>query len=281
MKATKNFYHINIDEKDLWNITIGGNKLFFDPEYNPDHTAIQYGTVRTTAMSITKQANMIQPVNGDSVYFHHHVFTNKITFEEDCFRFATHSQLFFIIRDEKIIMLNDFLLVKPKMESEDEIKQSGIFMKSKAEKIQQRGIVVATTDQAKSMGIEADMEIAFSRNSDYSFYINDEEYYMMTNQDVIGYIKEDGDIVPVGQWTLVEPLDEHDEYEESSSGILLKVKEIKSNKHRGLIYKTLNKWLGIKDGDKVVYDRKAFYSILVNDKKYYGVNAERDIFILL
>jgi co-chaperonin GroES (HSP10) len=282
MKATRNFYHINIDDKENWEIvTPNGTKLFFDPEFDTVNNIIQYGKVINPPMSINRQHNMTQPEAGDTVYFHHQVFGNKVEFEEEYFRWATHDQLYFIIRDGKVIMLNDFVLVKP-IEKQEETT-SGILLESRPKRIEQRGIVEALPDMGFKTGLELGDEIAFVKNADYVIKIQDDEYYLMNLDSVIGpVIEPNGEehVIPIGQWTIVEPLDEGEEYEEKN-GILIQKRIRKEEKHRGLVHRTFNETLGIKDGDKVVYDRRPFYAFKENDIKYYAVNAERDIFMLV
>jgi co-chaperonin GroES (HSP10) len=285
MKATRNFYHINIDDKENWEITTkSGFKLFFDPEFDTVNNIIQYGKVINPPMSIDKRANMTIPKSGDTVYFHHHVFSNKIEFEEEYFRWATHDQLFFIIRDNDIIMLNDFVLVEP-IETQAKTP-SGILLESRAKKVEQRGILKAMPEHvlgADHNFLAIDDEIVFTKNSDYIMKVGDKEYYLMDIKDIIGpVIMPDGEehVVPIFDWTIIEPLDEGDEYQEKN-GILIQKRIKKEEKHRGLVHRTLDTTLGIKDGDKVIYDRRPFYSFLENNTKYYAVNTERDIFILL
>ena len=281
MKATRNFYHINIDDTENWEVTTpGGLKLFFDPEFDTVNNIIQYGKVINPPIAISKQVNMTTPEAGDTIYFHHQVFGNKVEFEEEYFRWATHDQLYFIIRKDNIIMLNNFVLVKP-IEVQDKTT-SGIFLESTSHKVEQRGILKAIPGYAEGDFV-IDDEVVFTKNSNLMIKIGEEEFYIMDINDIMGIVMKDGDkenIAPVGQWTFVEPLDEGGEYE-NVNGILVHSKIKKEDRHRGLVYKTFDTMLGIKDGDKVIYDRRSFYAFKENDTKYYAVNALRDIFILL
>jgi co-chaperonin GroES (HSP10) len=281
MKATKNFYHINIDDNENWEIsTESGFKLFFDPEFDTVNNIIQYGKVINPPIAINKQTNMTQPEAGDTIYFHHQVYGNKVEFEEDYFRWATHDQLFFIIKNDGIVMLNDFVLLEP-IETQEE--SGGILLESTPKRIKQRGNVVALPEYADGLGLEFNDEVVFTKNSDYVITVGEKDYYLMNVNDIIGLVVN-GDkgevVIPVGQWSLVEPLDEGSDYE-NHNGVLVQRKVKKHEKHRGLVYKTFDTVLGIKDGDKVIYDRKPFFSFVENKKKYYAVNADRDIFALV
>ena len=282
MKATRNFYHINIDDKENWEIeTESGFKLFFDPEFDTVNNIIQYGKVINPPMVINKQVNMTTAEAGDTVYFHHQVFNNEVEFEDDFFRWATHDQLFFILKEDGIVMLNDYVLIKP-IEIHEK-SASGIFLESNSKKIEQRGILKAMPKLKYSTGLKLEDTVVFTKNSDYSIKVGNDEYYLMRLDDIIGnltVVNEKESVVPIGQWTVIEPLDEGDDYE-NVNGVLIQRKIKKEEKHRGLIHKTFNSTLGIKNGDKVIYDRKQFLSFKENDTKYYAVNAERDIFILL
>jgi co-chaperonin GroES (HSP10) len=277
MNTIKNVYHIDIDDTQNWAVKLGDTELYFDPEYHPEHTAIQWGTVKVSPKKIANQDNMLIPQPGDTVYFHHHVYDNVITYEDEKFRWSEHRNLFFMIKDDQIHMLNNYVLVRPKYESDDDIKtKSGIFTKANKEKIPQRGYIVASPVGL----IDKETEIAFADMADYSIDVKGEEYYIMELRDIIAIIKDEV-AEPVGNWSLIEPLDEGEQYTENEYGVFVPNKVSHKKKHQGKIVRTKNTWLGIKDGDTVIYDRRAFYAINVNNQKLYGVNTENDIFILL
>ena len=247
MKATRNFYHINIDDTENWEITTpNGTKLFFDPEFDTVNNIIQYGKIINPPVAITKHPNMLIAEAGDTVYFHHQVFDNRVEFEEDYFRWATQDQLYFILKKDNVVMMNNFVLIEP-IEFQEKTA-SGILLEANSHKIEQRGILKALPDHADELGLEIGDEVVFTKNCDYLLKLQENEFYLMDVGDIIGVVvwfqgKET--IVPIDDWTIIEPLDEGSDYEDVN-GVMIQRKILKEEKHRGLVHSTLDKFTDLK-----------------------------------
>lgn len=96
------------------------------------------------------------------------------------------TDLICVIRDNQIIMQGENVLVKPNMETWEEITtKSGIIMKPNPVSKWLEGIVAHSRHDHIVIG----SKIIYLPNADCSVKIEDEQYYVMPAQDIIGELK--------------------------------------------------------------------------------------------
>jgi co-chaperonin GroES (HSP10) len=133
----------------------------------------------------------LQP--GDFVYTHHFINDDEHCVNVDGKEVAwmAYNQLFARVRDGEVHMLNDYVLVEPVKETEDEIKsESGLFLKANQEEKSNVGILKYVNSNTEALGANVGDKIYFETNSDYEMDIEGERLFRMKNNDLIYVIKE-------------------------------------------------------------------------------------------
>lgn len=96
------------------------------------------------------------------------------------------SEIICAVRDGKVIMQGEWVLIKPDKETWEEITtKSGIIMKTAPENKWLRGLVAHSSHDHLKQG----MRIVYLPNADCPVKVEDEDYFVMPVQDVIGELK--------------------------------------------------------------------------------------------
>ena len=102
----------------------------------------EYGKVVSVPRSLSPELKTKMNLQvGDKIYFHFHTVSEENRYEVNGQRvYKVHySEVYCAIRDEQIIMLNDYVLCEPVMETEEDIKTpAGIYLKSAPQQNQPR-----------------------------------------------------------------------------------------------------------------------------------------------
>lgn len=279
MKTTKDVFLIDINEEDRYKKKLGDIELYFDPEYNPHQTQLQYGRVKVTPRSCKNYSGNELPSEGDLIYFHHFVPDQKVQLErDDEYNWASHDQIFCYVKNDQVVMLGDFIFIEP-IKEDEEITDSGIITKASIETIKQHGIVRYAPAGSSEYGVEVGDEIIFTQNSEYELEIEGQTGYVMQMRKDIPIILKDGKETVLGNWSLIYPLDEDDQYILNTSGIYVQSK-IDTHKCKGRIVQLPNEEgpYGLRENDEVIFDKKHFYAVEVDDQKHYVVNINHDPF---
>jgi len=158
------------------------------------HHVREYGEVVATPKLLSTHLDTTMDVQiGDKIYFHFHTVSdeNRIELEGEIYYKVHYSQVYCAIRDNRLIMLNDYLLATPKMESEDDIKTpGGIYLKMEPEPIPLRAIVAHIPAGPGFDEIQVGDEIYYNSHSDVPISIEGKSYYRMRQQDVLAKYTE-------------------------------------------------------------------------------------------
>lgn len=200
----RDYLLVKVDKQYENEVEVAGNKLQLDTSFDPNWHVRIYGEIVQLPKCVTlydKQGNVKDEAGigtlhdvqvGDKVYFHFHTVheENRIKYltEQNIYKLH-HKQMFCVVRDGRIIMCNDRVLVQPKMESWDDIKSaSGLILKSEPEPIPLVGVIkhIGKPAPGYQAELQAGDEIYFSRDSEFKNKIEDEEYYVMSQSDIVG-----------------------------------------------------------------------------------------------
>lgn len=151
---------------------------------------------------------------------------------------------------------------------------SGIIIPQTVEKVDDRGIVVLPNG-----GINEGDEIIYAVDNDYpsdsiesDWIKKDGKNIIFTGLDYVFAVIKGNDIEPYGNWTIMKPLDENDEWVKSDSGIYLPEKEKVLN-GLGVVHRSIK----YKEGDKLYYTKRGYNSFMFNEEKYYAVRNDNVI----
>jgi len=191
-------YHKYVGHDDIVDKMNRGYKNHDDKSYYPS-TFEKYDVV--TMADISKTTDIKE---GDKVYFMPQATEDEHMIEKEkgmeVYRISV-SEIICVVRTvidtddtgsvevgahRKIIMQGEWVLVKPNKESWDEItSRSGIIMKARPEAKWLEGIVAHSRHEHLKVGAK----IVYLPNADCPVKIEDEDYYVMPAQDVIGELK--------------------------------------------------------------------------------------------
>jgi co-chaperonin GroES (HSP10) len=154
-----------------------------------NHTDKAYYASTYDRYDVLTMADIAQRVDvkvGDKVYFVPQVTEDENLLEKTKSREVYKvcvTDIICVVRDGKIIMQGEWALVKPDMETWDEItSKSGIVMKANPESKWLQGFVAHSSHDHLTVG----NKIVYLPNADCPVKVEDEDYYVMPAQDIIG-----------------------------------------------------------------------------------------------
>ena len=176
-------------------VDVGGKKLFIDTSwYEYDHV-IQYATVRYVPKRISSYFKTdMELLPGDKVYCHHFIADEKniIEIHDEKLSRMNYGMLYVRVRDGKINMLADWVLVEIVEDKEEELKtDSGIWIKTEKEKKEQIGKIKYVNSKSINNGFKPGDTIMFTKDADYEMEIEGEKLYRMRNQDILVKVDEE------------------------------------------------------------------------------------------
>lgn len=167
---------------------IGGKTFILDSIFRPLWNAVQFGDVEAADESC-------DVLPGDKVYMHHFVLEKEhiMPIDGKKLSWVEYNQIYCRVRDEKIKMLGDYLLVEPMTYSHPSIKSDigGFKMTSKAdnEEVERIGIAAHLSDSCLQAGLKVGDIILFGKNCEYDIVVENKKYYRMHKGDVITVIE--------------------------------------------------------------------------------------------
>lgn len=180
-----NEVYIDIEKETNDTMSINGQEMFLDTDFNRLWHARQYGKVKYRPRRFRKEAeDNVDLQIGDKVYVHHFVIenTHQVDLYGEKLYWVQYPMCFCVVRDGEITMLNDYILAKPVLEPEENyITKSGLMIKPEAEYIDRVVKIVKTNHTSHEHGLEKDMVVTILRDADYEMEIEGEKYYVMRN----------------------------------------------------------------------------------------------------
>lgn len=168
MKAVKKLL-VQSDKKMNDTITHGTLTLYVDTSYRPEHHRRQWGIAVDDFKEIKK---------GDKIYFHYLTLENDPQIPPDIWT-VNYEMCYCVIRDDKVITLNDYLIVEI---TEEEVKSTIIIPDHlKKKNSTTRGFVKYTHHPQLKYGDE----IMFRSIAAFENEIEDKTYYIMEHRDLL------------------------------------------------------------------------------------------------
>ena len=176
-------------------ITVGDKKIYIDTSwYELDHM-IQYGIVRYIPKFVHKNFNTTMELEkGDKVYCHHFIADEKNIIEiyDEKLSRMNYGMLYARVRDGKVHMLADWVLVEIVKDKEEELKtDSGIWLKTQEEKKEQIGKIKYVNSKSIDDGFKPGDTVMFIKDADYEMEVEGEKLYRMRNQDILAKVDEE------------------------------------------------------------------------------------------
>tara|TARA_R100000908_G_C3717967_1_gene121916 strand:- start:50 stop:736 length:687 start_codon:yes stop_codon:yes gene_type:complete len=180
-------------------VEAGDTKLYIDTSwYEYDHV-IQHAIVKYVPKRISSyfKTNM-ELLPGDKVYCHHFVADehNGIEIHGEKLSKLNYGMLYARVRDNKVHMLCDWVLVEIVKDKEEELKsEQGIWLKTHEEKKEQIGRVKYVNSKSIDDGFKPGDTVFFIKDADYEMEVEGQKLYRMRNQDILA--KVDKNSLPI------------------------------------------------------------------------------------
>lgn len=223
-----NIFFLKIDIDAASKIKVGGKELFLDTHFNRYHHAVQWGIVEGVPKKVHPQFRYdVEIKKGDKVYFHHFIAHKDNEIQVDGLFGCNYGQLYCIARNGEIQMLEEYILVKPVMESEEQYKKQigdiTLFLKANPEEIKQYGVVHHVPKQAAEWGLEKGDCIFFDKNCEYEMTIEGEKYYRMKLSNVLVVLRNT-EMIPLSDRVLCKPVPVPDQEKRDSGLVMVNLK---------------------------------------------------------
>ena len=176
-------------------VQAGETKLFIDTSwYEYDHV-IQHATVKYVPKRISSYFKTdMELAPGDKVYCHHFIADEKniIEIHGEKLSKLNYGMLYARVRDNKVHMLSDWVLVEIVKDKEEELKtKSGIWIKNEKEKKEQIGKIKYVNSKSIIDGFKPGDTVMFIKDADYEMEVEGEKLYRMRNQDILAKVDKD------------------------------------------------------------------------------------------
>lgn len=175
---------ITIEKKLNDEIDFNGQKIYFDPSFNPEWNAFPYGTVvsppaRNPLISDTFVHNVQK---GDKLYFNYNVTFDKdnlIEHDGEEYWLVDYYNALAIVREGKIIPVGDHIIVE---KQEEEVTHSFLIIPEIAnKKVVNTGKVAASNDPSIPEG----SEVTFDEIGMFENEIEGKKYFVMYNHNIM------------------------------------------------------------------------------------------------
>jgi len=185
MKAIGNHVFLKVDFEETSRAKLNGSDFYIATNF--DNTR-RLRVMRGIAVAIPpKFAETYNIKEGDLLYCHHFLTekSNQINIEGEELSMLLISQVFFRLNPDKTMdVFNDYILVEPVLEKEDNfISGSGIMLKPEPEEIKMVGDVIAISPTIETQ-IKVGDRIRYSPNSDYDIYVEGRKIYKMRGNNL-------------------------------------------------------------------------------------------------
>ena len=183
MNPISDYIWVEVEKTHEDTILLNGKELYLNPTYNPEFNARQHGVVYAVSDNV-KNVKV-----GDKIYCHHFLITktNRVNFIEDKLIYKIQEPMVYaVVRNKKVIMLNNWVFVEQVIEDEDKCKtESGIWIKPDQEDEELHGILKYSNRELIEQGANIGDRVIFSENSEYKMEIEGEDLMRMRNEDVL------------------------------------------------------------------------------------------------
>ncbi len=233
IRSIKDIYYISADKfsnNKLGIKGVDGQALFLDIDYNKYHHAVQNGIVEFCPGRISaSQSNDIPLVQGDKVYFHHFIVQkdNLYLNEGKEYYKCDHRDIYCVIRDGKINMLEEWILCVPVLEPEENFFKGGLYLKPTRENLPFRATIKHVSKLAKEAGLNVGDEIIYRADADYEMPIEGDKYYRMKFHNVVAIVGKDG-LVPTKNNVIVKTY--NNDQEQIGSILVVHTKKVRQQK---------------------------------------------------
>lgn len=255
LQSLQGKYYISVDEAARKEIEIGNGKtLYFERNLGSSYETMPYWG----KIDITPQDNRLK--KGEKVGFFHQVYR---------FRTEMLGKVHYVAREDQIICtltptLKAFGIWSHIEPIEVKLKSS-LDLVAPTEEKECNYKVITSGHEAKELGVDDGDEIILKKNADYPIDIHEKDYTFCRKEKIIYNVTKEE---CYNTYSLIEALDEGDDYVKTKSGLFIKSKE-KKVKGLGRVVKTA-KDSGLEEGKTYLYNKRDFMKVEYKGKMYYA-----------
>jgi co-chaperonin GroES (HSP10) len=186
MKTVNNIFYLDIDTEANQKVKYGSLELHVDTTFDELRHAVQCGIVKhSPEVLVGEHYGKECPRVGDKVYFHHRVhgtrherkWSQKIELNGEQMFWSSYSDLYCIVRDGKVIMLDEWIFVRPVIEE----VASPLLLDQTAKVSRKEGVVVHTNASSAENDIHVGDCVFFQKDADYDMVVEGEKLLRMKN----------------------------------------------------------------------------------------------------
>ena len=222
IKPLRDTYLISADETANEKTASG---LYIDPTWDKYKNAVQVGVIESLPLSISKSYNNDVEIDiGDKVYFHHFVIQDDnylMDGDKKLFKLPRY-HLYCVVKDGKIIVVDDWILVSPILETEEDITKQYGTLKLYTKAVPDKKMFMATVEHISTQGVREGFKIGdtivYRTDADYEIKIEGKEYYRMKTKNVVATFR-DGKLLPLRDELMIENTARKEQV--TKSGIIL------------------------------------------------------------
>ncbi len=192
MRPLKDIFFIRANADDAGKVKLGNIEIQIDTDFNKYHHSVQCGEIAYCPMKISNEFIVdfeLKP--GDKIYFHHFTVApgNEYIVNGEKLYKCHYRDMYCVVRDGKIIPVQDYVFLTPIKESEENFKsKSGLWLKPEAANIPMEGKVEFSCKSAESQGIEIGHRVRYLKDSDYDLKVEGQMYYIMRAKRIIALV---------------------------------------------------------------------------------------------
>jgi len=182
MKPLNNRTLVEVEQRVNDKVMVGGKEFILDSVFREYWNTVQ--------MAVVIESDRDDLETGDVVFVHHFVNAPEQKLPiEGRYSFLEYTQIYCRLRDNELMVLDNYILVEPVTYGDTGISQSkhGLLMNTKSpnERIERVGVASLLSDNALKAGLKEGDKILFDKNCEYEILIEGKLYYRMEIRNVI------------------------------------------------------------------------------------------------
>lgn len=277
MKVAVDTFLIQVEQAVISNLNItglNGKKIAIDTDYNRHSHSCRIGKVFACPIGISAEySNDLVIEKGDTVVMHHFVACDDhyVPIAPGNIYRAEYFHIYGILKDNKLMPLEDVIFVEPIMEPESNMFMGSIQVKTQRGLLPQQGIIFALSKTAKKAGLMAADHVFFTHNADYEMKIVGNDLYRMKIRNIT-FVVRDGKPVCMADKVLIKELPKTE-----TKGVLFCKKTLQLD---GEIIEVGENVKGVKKGQIVNYYNGIGGSVEFNGERYAFVEPRHINYLL-
>lgn len=185
--------YIKTEKESKHTLSFKNFKFNIDSEFNPfdDDIVTRCGVVVAAPLeainSYTDEILDVELKPGDIVYTHHFLThdDNEAVINGEKVYQIRYEDCYCRVRDGKLKMLNEWNLIEPIKEKEEDFRIGRVITKVDLSHDSSKGVLKNICSKMKNLGVKINDTIYFKKNRDYFITVGDKKYFRVNTRDIV------------------------------------------------------------------------------------------------